>query len=433
MVAPVLELTSAQEPALVQLLCCVVAGARNGTEALQAVCSAAVVCRSLRAASADDAGVWQALALGLWPDVRALDAPPPRGFRAFVRARILAQRRFETRGWQERALSDFLLFVDVQDAAVLHAAPLASLALPMNPEALVWQPWRPNAPDINLCDQALPAPVATWPQSVRLRLLVLRSDGAVAVLVHCLARRSAPVWPDVSYEAGQALMYNTESNGERMQATFTLHAEGAELSLHVWGFCEEHDGDGQLNPAEFIQALQQLLWMPKHELPRYRPLHCVPVNACGAVAAVLSQPPLLAAVLSCLPLRDLAASALTCVAFAAAARADDTWRIAVQRHEAPALAAHLAAHLAAQAAGAAPPLCRRAVGTQLEAVQLRTAVHARLMSRGETRFQARYSRRGRHQAAEEPEESSGDDDDTARSHERERGMDCVPVGPPPQR
>jgi hypothetical protein len=120
MASAALEVTPAHAPEALLRRC--VACARDGAQALQAVCAAAAVCRALRHAAEDDS-LWHALALRLWPGARAL-ADAPRGWRAFVRARTLAQRRFDAQpcrasAWQ---LSDYTLLLDVHDAATLLSA-----------------------------------------------------------------------------------------------------------------------------------------------------------------------------------------------------------------------------------------------------------------------------------------------------------------------
>ena len=106
--------------------------------------------------------------------------------------------------------------------------------------------------------------------------------------------------------------------------------------------------------------------------------------------------------LDVLPL-DIATAASTCLAFAAAARAEVTWSIDLQEHEAPALSVHLAA----LAAGAAPPQAWRLRGAQLEAVQRVTAIHGELAVRSTLPF---YGRRGIRQAAQESSDDDADDD-----------------------
>jgi hypothetical protein len=174
------------------------------------------------------------------------------------------------------------------------------------------------------------------------------------------------------------------------------------VTLRVRGQTDYDDVD--VLASEFLEALSaQLLWVRPREAPLRRlcPLRDAPVLAASAaVAAVLSQPALLAALLARLPPRDIGASALTCVAFAAAARRDDTWRAALQRHEAPALAAQ------ACTGAATAPRCWRALALQLDATQRRTAVWQRLQAQGDARFFKRRTQ-GRHRRNQPESESDG--------------------------
>lgn len=388
-----------------ELLLQCVASAPTAAEALQSVCAAAMTCRALRRAAHAE-GVWQALALRLWPSSGALaDAPPPCGWRAFVRARTLAQRRFEAEPQPARTwtLGDFQLFFDVKaasdDETLLCSAPLASLPLPMNPAALLQVQQRERNSVKNLCEVALPASVDTWPQKVHIRVLVLRSDGALAVLMEAPVEEAG--YRSVKlYELQTGLLYESHTHGNVLCAEISLHAEAAAVTVRSTGSINDNGGINMLT-SEFVETLgERLLWLRPYE-PRLsrllHPLGDAPVIAADAIASVLSQPALLSALLSFLPLHDIASASLTCVAFAAAARRDDTWRCAMHLREAPALSTILAA--------SAPFVCWRALSRQLDAAQRRAYVHGQVNSRGYARFDSR--RRGRRTDAED---GSSDDE-----------------------
>ena len=205
--------------ALPLVLTACVAGADSGADALQSLAATAGVCRSWFFAARDEKH-WQLLAFRLWPAAATFERAPTGGWRCFVRARTLAERRGVTSDapqcdWMKEAgdlpLDRYRFFLDVFDA---DSGALVTSALLRTPTAC-GHVVSPRDCDCSSDDEraldavvaasnidgetreesayvqravALPVPVTSWPPRVHFRVLALRTaDGALAQVMHAAA------------------------------------------------------------------------------------------------------------------------------------------------------------------------------------------------------------------------------------------------------
>jgi hypothetical protein len=211
--APAMELP---RDALPLVLTACVAGADSGAGALQSLAAAAGVCRSWYFAARDKKH-WQLLAFRLWPAAATFERAPTGGWRCFVRARTLAERRGVTSDspqfeWMQEAgdlpLDRYRFFLDVFDADGGALVTSAQLRTPTACGHVVYPcDCGYGSDDERAFDAAvaasdgdgavevqqqrgvaLPVPVASWPAKVRFRVLALRTaDGSLAQVMHAAA------------------------------------------------------------------------------------------------------------------------------------------------------------------------------------------------------------------------------------------------------
>ena len=383
--------------ALLHVLTACVSGADSGAGALQSLAAAAGVCRAWFFAARDEKH-WRLLAVRLWPAAATFERAPTGGWRCFVRARTLAERRGVTSdspkyAWMLNAgdlpLDRYLFFLDVFDA---DSGALVTSAQLRTPAACghVLHP----CDDEGSCDDehaldavvaasdvngeaheesasvqhavALPVPVTSWPPRVSFRVLALRTaDGALAQVMHAAAvprgvfngnTKEFTVPPsEVSPTGGVGADEDEgEDDGTRVaqgshfardttfpprshiEASVQVFARGSVAALAVECQRSRNEWGVEVDIDHWTKALPCLVWAapPPARAPAF-------FEAAEGTCADGVMPPDVMQLLA----RHLAA--LTPAELAAAACTQSAWRDVMLAAGAPALAQHLDADPAA--------------------------------------------------------------------------------------
>ena len=370
--------------ALVHVFNAAVAAADSAEEALRFLTTYARVSRAWFAA-ATSAAPYRLLAVREWPALSQLDAEPACGWRRFVRALFCAKARgvppYQRIDEKSKAkLLEQILqhryFLDVFDIATcklltsvqLRAPKLSSWSSEVN--FFVAEPEPAGVAPL--------VPAELWSgKDVRFRVTVLRtSDGAVAQLMHAAAVSES------RHDGGETLQYGPrpsprrdmpspsspssdapsddadDGDKERLvaQTIFSVRDEGgSDLELCVNVYAVENTAtlgvmyasrrsNGPAWPSIWLFMLSSLVWASPS--PPQAPAICLvrsgdsaPQDG-GAAAEALPRE-VLCRIMKQLEPHDIAAAALTCTAFAAAARTQCVWRAAMLSSVAPALARYV--------------------------------------------------------------------------------------------
>lgn len=418
----------------------------DAAEALTIVATAAPVSRAWCAA-ASDARVWCALVQRLWPYAAVAEAGEPiGGWRAHAHRRTLAARRVAAVRYTCNVdISDHTLCVDMHDAET--GALVTSTELTVHEDVLLEHVAEDAYRKVLLCSERLPPPLgSSWPQSARIRVLVLRArDGAVAQIFADTAQRTAAHeadssddeddYGDVSDDDDDDGSADADEDGEEddgsadiedelvpaqaaapplqfacyqirfgfaaddgMSASvkLTVTARGrcaGCVELHVLAFHSFIFHMNGLTKQGFKHFLNGLTWVTPSARMTPRRV-AVPPTAqhaggalCSATLAALATPDVLRAIISYLAWNERAAMALTCSAFAAAVHSPDVaWRNVLLHHTAPALAS-TADDIMSGLFG------WRDLAASIAEARLRLQQQKELLKRGDARFQRRWDRR----------------------------------------